>query len=445
MTAAVEHLSTYLEDFERLAENLDREPAWLRERRKQALSRFSELGFPTTRQEEYKYTNLAPIARADFRLAALSENAVAPGQLRTVLFEELAGSRLVFVDGHFRPGLSRLAAQPGVVVGSLARSVAADPAAFEGHLTRYADPQDHALLALNTAFFQDGACVQIADGAIVDGPLQIVFVSTASQPNAVTHPRVLILAGRDAEVSVIESYVGLGSGAYWSNAVTEIVAEENARIDHTRIQLEQPSAFHTSVTQVLQERNATYSSHVLSFGALLARNDINVVLDDEGGHCDLNGLFVVNGRQHVDHHTVIDHAKPHCTSNQLYKGVLDGQSRGVFNGKIIVRPNAQKTNAFQSNKNLLLSEDADINTKPQLQIDANDVRCTHGATVGQIDKDALFYLRSRGIPEAVAHSLLIYAFGADILERIKLEPVRDHFEAMLMGRLTHNPQAEVPR
>jgi Fe-S cluster assembly protein SufD len=222
----------------------------------------------------------------------------------------------------------------------------------------------------------------------------------------------------------------------------ELVAGDNARLELYKIQHEELQACHTGSIQLLAGRDTTITTHSLSFGGALVRNDITVVLNDQGSHCDLNGLYAVNGDQHVDHHTLIDHAKPHCTSHQLYKGVLDGRSTGVFNGKIIVRTDAQKTDAIQNNKNLLLSREASVNTKPQLQIDANDVRCTHGATVGQIDKEALFYLRSRGISHMEARNLLTYAFAADILERIKLEPIRDHFEAELITWLTHVPPVE---
>ncbi len=421
MAAVAENLGTYLEGFEKLTKRLGSEPPWLVARRKLAMQRFAELGFPTTHHEEYKYTNLAPIARTEFQAAGVNGVDVSSRQLEAAAFRGLGGSRLIFVNGRFRPDLSQLEAQPqGVKLGGIAAYLGGDHAALESHLTRYAEPQDHALLALNTAYFEDGALIEIPDRVVLDQPIQIVFVTTAHQPNTAAFPRVLILAGRDSQAAVVESYIGLGDHCYWTNAVTEIVVQENARLEHFKVQLEQPEAYHTSVIQTIEERNSTFTSHSLSFGGSLVRNDITVRLDAEGVHCDLNGLFAVNGRQHVDHHTLIDHAKPHCTSHQLYKGVLGGRSTGVFNGKIIVRQDAQKTDAIQNNKNLLLSDEATVNTKPQLEIDANDVRCTHGATVGQLDKEAAFYLRSRGIGKEDARNLLTYAFAADILERVKL-------------------------
>ena len=325
---------------------------------------------------------------------------------------------------------------------SLAAVAANEPALVEKHLTRHADPDNHALTALNTAFFEDGAFIRIPDRTVVAEPIHLLFLSTAAEPNRVTHPRLLLEAGSDSQASIIESYYGLGSNVYWTNAVVEVVAGENSHIELYKIQHEELQAFHTGLIELVAGRNTTITTHSLSFGGALVRNDINVLLDDEGSHCDLNGLYAVNGTQHVDHHTLIDHAKPHCTSHQLYKGVLDGRSVGVFNGKIIVRADAQKTDAIQNNKNLLLSREANVNTKPQLQIDANDVRCTHGATVGQLDAESMFYLRSRGINRKEARNLLTYAFAADILERIQIEPIRDHFEAELMNWLTRVPEIE---
>ena len=442
VVATEQYIGPYLEQFTSLKGRFSGEPAWLRERRDLALERFSQAGFPTPRHEEYKYTSLAPIARGEFRLAS-SSDAKVPAETVEKLALGLPGPRLVFVDGRFRPDLSKPGSLPkGVRVESLAAVAASDPSLVEKHLTRHADPDNNALAALNTAFFQDGAFVQIPDRTVVSEAIHLLFLSTAAEPNRVTYPRLLIQAGSHSEASIIESYYGLGGNVYWTNAVVEVLAGENAHIELYKVQHEELQAFHTGLIELVAARDTTIATHSLSFGGALVRNDINVLLDDEGSHCDLNGLYAVNGAQHVDHHTLIDHAKPHCTSHQLYKGVLDGRSTGVFNGKIIVRADAQKTDAIQSNKNLLLSREAGVNTKPQLQIDANDVRCTHGATVGQIDKEAMFYLRSRGISRKEARNLLTYAFAADILERIKLEPVRDHFEAQLMNWLTRVPEIE---
>ncbi len=440
VVATEKNIGPYLEQFTGLKERFSVEPAWLRERRNFAFERFTQAGFPTPRNEEYKYTNLAPIARGDFRLAASSDAAI-PAATVEELALGLPGTRLLFVDGRYRADLSKPGSLPeGVRVESLAAVAANEPELLEKHLTRHADPDNHALTALNTAFFQDGALIRIPDRTVVAEPIHLLFLSSAAEPNQVSYPRLLIEAGSHAEASVVESYYGLGSNVYWTNAVVEVLAGENSHIELYKIQHEELQAFHTGLIELIAGRNTTITTHSLSFGGALVRNDINVLLNDEGSHCDLNGLYAVNGSQHVDHHTLIDHAKPHCTSHQLYKGVLDGRSVGVFNGKIIVRADAQKTDAIQNNKNLLLSREANVNTKPQLQIDANDVRCTHGATVGQLDKESMFYLQSRGIDRKEARNLLTYAFAADILERIQLAPIREHFEAELMNWLTRVPE-----
>jgi Fe-S cluster assembly protein SufD len=432
----------FLDQFSGLKDHFKAEPTWLRARREFAFERFSRLGIPSTRDEEYKYINLAPIARTDFQVARPGKTILSPERLETLSLG-LAGARLVFVDGHYRGDLSRVDSRlSGLRVQNLASALKEYGDSLESRLTRLANPEHHALLALNTAFFQDGAWIQIPDRAVLSEPIHLLFLSSASEANRVSHPRLLVQAGRDSEASIVESYYGLGGNVYWTNSVVEVIAGDNARLELYKIQHEELQAFHTGLIQLLAGRNTTITTHSLSFGGALVRNDITVVLDDLGSHCDLNGLYAVNGTQHVDHHTLIDHAKPHCTSHQLYKGVLDGRSTGVFNGKIIVRADAQKTDAIQNNKNLLLSREANVNTKPQLQIDANDVRCTHGATIGQIDKESMFYLQSRGISRKEARNLLTYAFAADILERIKIEPIRDHFEAELMNWLTRVPEID---
>ena len=424
MAVRQQDTATFVETFVALQRD---EPAWLADRRRLAIERFSLLGIPTTRDEDYKYTNLKTIATGSWSPSTSSSVDV---PATDYVGEESA--RLVFVDGNLvsSVGDSSLLSGLGSRLGGV-----------EGHLTRYADFESHALTALNTAFFTDGAVVEIPENTVVEKPIHIVWVSTGEAGTA-SHPRTLILAGRNSQASVIESFVSTGDGACWTNAVTEIVAEENGRLDHFHVQQEGSNAIHTSVIQGLAERNSYISTISLSFGARLARNDVNVTLNAEGAECALDGLFVVNGRQHVDHHTTIHHASPNCNSHQLYKGVLDNESRGVFNGKIIVHRDAQKTDAIQHNKNLLLSPKAEIDTKPQLEIEANDVRCTHGATIGQLDAEALFYLRSRGIGKTQARHLLTYAFAADLLERVKVEPLRDHFEHVLMRSLSEDPNAE---
>ena len=432
MPAVTEELSTYLDIFGSRAEKRRAGPAWLVERRNRGMQQFAEQGFPSTKHEEYRYTNLAPIAKTPFRIAG--GGAVTFDDLAPFLYNEIKGDRLVFVDGQFSRPLSSVAA-PKAAVTTIGTLLADNPAVIAPHLARYSTERNNPLAALNSALFSDGAVVRIPAHNAWNVPVHLVFVSTADAPDTATHPRVLVIAERDSEAAVIETHCGFGETPYWTNAVTEIVAADNARLDHYRLQQETLSAFHTSLVEIHQGRDANVTTHSVSFGGALVRNDVEVVLEDENSECTMNGLYAINGRQHVDNRTCVDHTMPHCTSHQLYKGVLDGYARGVFGGKIIVRPDAQKTDAFQSNKNLLLSENADVNTKPQLEIDANDVKCSHGATIGQIDDEAAFYLRSRGLGESEARSLLTYAFAADLLERMKFAPIRDRFESLIMAKL----------
>jgi len=399
------------------------EPAWLADQRRLASERFSLLGIPTTKHEDYKYTNLKAIASGDWQPGAQAE----PGDLSALDFLGEEAARLVFVNGRLVSA-----------TGDAAVSLAANLADVEGHLTRYADFESHATTALNTALFEDGALIRVAAKTQVEKPIHIVWVASG-QAGEASHPRTLILAARESHVQVVETFISLSDGQSWTNQVTEIVAEENARVEHFKVQQESLASLHTGRIEGLQERNASVSTISLSFGAAIARNDVNVTLDDEGGEAAIDGLFVVDGTQHVDHHTTLDHAKPLCNSHQLYKGILDDSARGVFNGKIIVRKDAQKTDAIQNNKNLLLSAKAEIDTKPQLEIDADDVRCTHGATIGQLSDESLFYLRSRGIPVDESRGLLIYAFAADLLNRITIDPLKQHFERELMRKLAKDP------
>ena len=439
MVAATENLGVYLESFKALGRRVaGSEPAWLRRCRERAMQRFSELGVPTTRDEDWKYTSLSELRRNDFRLAAPASRVISAGEIKSVGFNEIEGCRLVFVNGRFMSGLSCLETNSREVdAGSLRGFLESDP--VEAHLGRYADPENHALAALNTAFIEDGAFVRIPERVIVERPIHLVFVTLAEEANQVSHQRALIVAGRDSQATVIETYFGMGE-VYWTNAVTEVVTAENARIDHYKLQQEHVAALHTGFTYAHQARDSRFASNSLSFGGRLVRSDTHVRLEGAGCECVLNGLYAVTGQQHIDHHTIIDHAMPHCNSRQLYRGILDGHATGVFNGKVIVRQDAQKTDAIQSNKNLLLSRHADINTKPQLEIDANDVRCTHGATVGQIDEEAMFYLRSRGINRDDARSLLTYAFAADIIGNLNVEPLRKPLEKVLLSWVE---QAEV--
>lgn len=443
MTAVSQQQDAYFSQFSELEKRLaGKEPGWLQRIRKAAIERFGELGFPTTKNEEWKYTNVAPIARTPFRPP---QGRVPPGFAR---FEEsqLADFAkcipLVFVNGHYMDDLAPSAGLPaGLRAASLAEAITvSSPSSpfVEQHLARHAAYDEQAFVALNTAFMQDGAFVEIAKDVVLEKPVYLLFISVAIpgfNGPVVYHPRTLLLLGRGSQASVIENYLGLGDRAYFTSAVTEAVVGENARLDYTKVQQEAAGAFHVATQHFTQARASSVTTHIISLGGRLDREDTRTVLDGEGAESLLHGLYVTSGGQHVDHHTVIDHAKPHCSSREVYKGVLDGHSTGVFNGKIIVRKDAQKTDSKQSNKNLLLSENATINTKPQLEIYADDVKCTHGATIGQIDQEAVFYLRSRGIGHEEARNLLIQAFANDILDRVKFAPLRAELKRTSWARL----------
>lgn len=436
MTLAVSQTDCYLEHFERCERRRSAVGGpWFDPQRKAALAHFAELGFPTTRHEDWRFTNLAELAGTTFSLAQRDAD-VSHADFAPLLFDDAGMSRIVVVNGRFNPELSSIAAPgEGVLLGSLAKAIAENPAVVEPHLGRYADPEREAFTALNTAFVEDGAFVHVARGRIVDKPIHVVYVATAGAEPCVAHPRGLFVVEEDSQVSIVESYVGLGEGRTFTNAVTELVAGPNAVVDHTKYQRERDAAFHIATLQIQQARSSTVTSHSIALGGLLVRNNVNAVLDGEGGECTLNGLYTPVGDQHVDNHLRVEHAKPRCRSWEYYKGVLDDRARGVFTGRILVHKDAQKTDAKQTNKNLLLSEDAQIDTKPQLEIFANDVKCTHGATIGQLDADAIFYLRSRGIPESAARSLLIYAFVNETVGEIKVAPLRAHLESLVLARL----------
>jgi Fe-S cluster assembly protein SufD len=439
-----EQQDVYLASFARFeSERPGNEQPWLRRLRRDALQRFAELGFPSTHLEEWKQTNVAPLAKIPFRLAADGHAGVAPAALARVTFPDVFCRRLAFVNGHFSPELSHLSGlPPGVKVVSLRTAFAQDEKALEEHLARYARFDNQAFVALNTAFMQDGAFVEIPRGTVFQTPIHLLYLSTGSNQPTVLHPRNLILVGPNSQISVIESYFGLGNDVYFTNAVTEIVVADNSELDHYKLQQESQQAFHISTLQVRQASNSRFHSHSISLGGALVRNEVKPVLDAEGAECMLNGLYQIANHQHVDNHTTLDHAKPHGTSRELYKGILSGQATAVFNGRIIVRKDAQKTDAIQRNKNLLLSKNAVIDTKPQLEIYANDVRCTHGATIGQLDQEAMFYLRSRGISEQAARHLLIAAFAAEIVDEIKIEAVHDWLRAIMTARLFTNGRVQ---
>jgi Fe-S cluster assembly protein SufD len=451
MLEVMEEKALFLEEFSRLEKEApDFRRAWFHGVRSAAIERFEELGFPTHDNEDWRFTNVTPITRFAYHPAEASPQSLRNLQLALEkkysgqpLFEIQEGSiRLVCINGSFAERLSSISSLPaGAIVSSLAAALVEHRDLVEPHLARHAEFEEQAFTALNTAFLRDGAFVYLPKGTVLPQAIHLIFLSVPSREPVVAHPRVLIIAGANSKVSIAESYIGLEPNSYFTNAVTEIVAGPNSNIDHYKIQRENRTAFHVATLQVHQERSSTFSSHLISGGGSLVRNEVRAKLDAEGCTCTLNGLTMASGRQHVDNFTVIDHARPNCTSHELYKCILDGQAHGVFNGKIFVRQDAQKTDAKQTNQTLLLSDDATINTKPQLEIFADDVKCTHGATVGQLDDEAVFYLRSRGIDIDAARNLLTFAFANDIIGRIQIEPVRHRLEEILLTA-RRLPQAE---
>ncbi len=417
---------------------------WINELRRTGAERFAELGFPTVQDENWKYTNVAPIERAGFLPVAAHGNGVDAGQLEPFWFQALPAHRLVFVDGYYSERLSIPCALPaGATVGSLAAALVRHPDRVQPYLGACASLEDaHGFAALNTAFVTDGAYVHLARGVRLERPVHLLFVTTAHGEGALAQPRNLIVAEEGSQAVVVENYVSLGELRYFTNALTEVVTERNASIEHYRLQEHSPKAYHVGGLHALLGRDARFTSHAIDIGGLLVRNDLRTLLDAEGAECTLNGLYVLGGRQHVDNHTQIDHAKPHGTSREFYKGVIDGRGRAVFHGRVVVHPDAQHSDAQQVNNNLLLSRDAEADTKPQLEIYADDVKCSHGATVGQLDPDALFYLRSRALDETTARDLLTYAFARDVLTRIRLEPVRNELERQLASGLLQGRSLE---
>jgi Fe-S cluster assembly protein SufD len=399
------------------------------------MDRFATVGFPSSRDEEWRFTPVSPIAQTDFRPAAPAK--LTRSALQPFLFGHPEWPQLVFVNGKFAPDLSVLPSLPlGVRLGNLATALAGDTTLLERHLTRHAAPETTPFAALNTAFIRDGALVYVPVDTALDRPVHLLFVTSPDAGGTVAHPRNLIIVERGAKASVVESYVSLAGGAtYFTNAVTEVVSGENAWTEHTRIQRESERAYHVGLTHVDQARGSHYRSFTLAMGGAIARHNLHVRLNAPGIETLMYGLYLTHGDQLVDNHTAIYHDHPECNSWEVYKGVLDDRSRAVFNGKVFVKPEAQKTDAKQTNRNLLLSSGAKVDTKPQLEIFADDVKCTHGATVGFLDPAALFYLRSRGLPPAVARKVLTYAFAGEVVKEVALEPVRRELDRLVLARL----------
>ncbi len=436
MITATPELETYLEsfsDFQNTAPG--RDVGWLRKLREDAFALFYETGFPTTHDEDWRFTNVSPIARTSFELAEDDANQVSSGQLRQYALPG-AACQLVFVNGRFARELSSFDHLPQRIgASSLADEISTNPAALEHHLGRYLDTKRDAFAALNTAFAAEGAYIYLRKGTVLEKPIHLLFVSTAADAPIMTHPRNLIVAEEESQMAVVEDYVSLSGGVAFCNTATELVAGESAVISHYMLEREHTDAFNVSTLRIQQARSANVSTHSILLGGGLVRNNVHPVLAGEGGECLINGLFIGTGTQHLDNYMLVEHAQAHCESRQFYNGILDGKAHGVFHGRIIVHKDAQKTDAKQTNRNLLLSDDAQIDTKPQLEIYADDVKCTHGATIGQIEENALFYLRSRGIDEPAARKLLLLAFANECLDRMKEETVRTHLQGLINHHL----------
>jgi Fe-S cluster assembly protein SufD len=404
--------------------------------RQTAIEKVKITDFPTTRQEEWKYTDLSGLQQLDFPVVKPGKKVYAGAeQIKPHFFNSTDYYRLVFSDGVFRPELSTPSSKTGLVIMPFSDLDADYLAAVIPYLGRQVSLEQNFFAALNTALFQDGAWIFVPRGMIVERPIEIVNFSTQQVEAYLTSPRNLIFAGENSQVRIIENYCADKEALYFTNSVCEMILSAGAIVEHFRVQNDSRQAFHISSTQVWQQKSSNYISHSYSFGAKLSRHNLNSNLSAEGVECTLNGLYVGEGDQHIDNHTAIDHASPNGQSHELYKGILDDQAHGVFNGKIFVRPVAQKTNALQSNNCILLSDETTIDTKPQLEIFADDVKCTHGATVGQLDDEAYFYMRSRGIDQQKARTLLIYAFASEVIDRIPFGPVRDKINSLFRDKL----------
>jgi Fe-S cluster assembly protein SufD len=421
---------TYRADYEAQTQA----PEWLSSLRAAGISLFEKAGFPTMKDEDWHFTSVAPIADSVFH-AATDTPPLTPRDIKRFTFEQPDWHTIVFVNGRYSADLTSFAGEmSGIRVGSLAEAIKSGKGRPERHLSKIATPSLNAFTALNAAFITDGAFIEVPADTVVAKTIHLVFVSAGV--DTVSHPRNVIVAARHSRCSIVESYVSLDDSKYFTNAVTEIHLGEGARVDHYKLQREGSRAFHVGTVEARQEASSQLHSFSFATGAQLSRTNIYTTLDGVAAECTLNGLYLADGTQHVDHQTRIEHVQPNCPSREVYKGVLDGRSHGVFNGKVYVHPEAQKTDGKQSNNNLLLSPTARVDTKPQLEIFADDVRCTHGATVGRLDQNAMFYLNSRGIGADAARTLLTYAFAADVLEMIELEPLKKALEEIVLARFS---------
>jgi Fe-S cluster assembly protein SufD len=436
MTAVTAAKESFLAGYDRGKERGSVDAPWLRRMREEAFGRFMERGFPTTKEEDWKYTDVAAIGQGLFKPAAVIHSEIREEAIGRLVPGSLDRHLVVFVNGSYSPGLSRLHPLPaGVQIGGLSAALRDDPDRVEPYFARFVGRRGNGFVDLNTALMEDGAFIQLSRGTAIPDPIHLLFVTSAGDQAVMTHPRILVAAEEGTRATVVEHYVNLGAGTYLTNTMTEIAAGRNAAITHYKIQEEGPDAYHIATVRAYQGASSRFTSHSASFGGVLSRNDVDVALGGEGAECVLDGLYLGDGCQHVDTHTSIDHLKPRGTSRVFFGGILNGRARGVFGGKVVVHKDAQKTDARQTIKNLLLSREAEADSRPQMEIYADDVKCSHGATVGQLEEEKIFYLRSRGVDEAFARNLLTYAFASEALDRFEIPPIRRGLETKLMAWL----------
>lgn len=404
--------------------------------RKEALELLNTIGLPSVKNEEYKFTNVTRVLEKEFNSVPVnSESKIDQNAIHKLDIEGLNVHKLVFINGIYSESLSDKIDIKGVTVKSINKAITDGDESLKTHFGKASRGNKDAFLALNTALTEDGALIHIANNTIVEKPIALYFINDSSESTVYSNSRNLIIAGNSSQADFLEFFLTEGDESSFSNIASEVIVEENAHIGYYRIQNNKETAYQVGTTQVHQSRSSVFSAYTFTLSGALIRNNLNVAVDGEGCETNMYGLYLVNGKTHIDNHTSVDHIQPHCESNELYKGILEDNSKAVFNGKVFVRKEAQKTNAFQSNKNILLSDSSVVNTKPQLEIWADDVKCSHGCTTGQLDQDALFYLRARGLSKDSARALLLYAFAIEVLETVKIEPLKAYLEGIISERL----------
>ncbi len=403
---------------------------WLKQLRTQAIDQAGQLRFPTAKDEEWRFTDVSPLARLPYK-PAQKASTLNISDIQHFFIAE-SDHRLVFVDGFFSPELSQLNAHDQLLIGNLTSLASIKSSLVETHLGQHVPFRDNIFAALNTAFLQDGALIVLPENCVASSPIHLLFIATQEQTTQ--YPRCLLIGERNSQATVIEDYVALGADTYITNSVAEFSLADNAQVSHVRVQRESNKAFHLAHCAIALGQNSHYQSVSIALGALISRFNLDVEFKAQAAECTIDGLAIITDRQLADTHTSINHATPHCTSQQQHKCIVDGSAHAVFNGKIIVRPHAQRTNSSQSSRNLLLSSNAQVDTKPQLEIFADDVKCAHGATVGQLDHEEIFYLKSRGLNELAARNLLTYAFGAEILDRIPVRSLKYTLEQIVLNQ-----------